>query len=112
NGGAEFVAGQLGHILEEYADTEEKKADVPGFNEMTGNDPTTHPDALAFESKVMSELLGESVGPREDRNSGNISFFLYRGQKQNFNYQITFVRDPAGKITNTVQSVFKNAVPR
>jgi RHS repeat-associated protein len=112
DGGSTFVAGQLGHILEEYSQAEVKKANDPNFSELIGRNPATHGLALSFESEVVSELENDTFAPRREGATGTTSGYFYDGKKKNINYFIESSQNKDGRLLNDVKSVQRSVVPQ
>jgi len=99
--GKAFIAGNIGHVLEEYSDAEVYRDAYPGSSLKTSEgNPITHSRGLAFESEVVSDILGETFAPREELGGGegdNYAGFMYVGSKSKFYFEVKFEQDRYGQ---------------
>jgi hypothetical protein len=114
-GGATFVAGQLGHVLEEYVQAELKIASDPSATlvDAFGN-TVTHDPALGFESQVVSELENDTFEPRGGgrQSGGDFALYVYRGKKNMVNYEVGFGRNQQGRVVFNVVTVKRTVIPQ
>jgi RHS repeat-associated protein len=78
-GAASFLAGQLGHVLAEYAAAAVNKANNPGYVDEDGEgNPKTHDTGLAMETAIMSEMDKDSYQTRRGGTPPDVE----KGQKE------------------------------
>ena len=112
---AKFVAGQLGHILYEYAASAVNKANNPDYIETDedGN-AKTHDAALNVESEIMSELDDDDYGYRLGGKFGEkntSTTYTYNGKKARVGYTFTWDLDSNGKRVLNVTHINVSSIP-
>lgn len=105
DGGA-FLAGQLGHVLEESFQAETTFKDLEAFGRGSKGllFKAGHNEGLVAESRVLSDFTGQSEEPRKENNTGTAAAFTYTSVR----YTVLF----NGANDQTVNIISRRPIPK
>jgi RHS repeat-associated protein len=114
DGGKAFVAGQLGHVLDEYSQSDLQYGEgVNHFVDKTDT-PSTHADALKFEGKVFSQVEGGDSFAALERSfpdkTNPYTLYRYQGNKNTIRYLIRVNSGESRHLLN-IESINRSVVP-